>query len=220
MHKTEEKINKKTKKKSRKSPISKQQIYRNLLSVAVANKVKFKYVVNDVWFTSAENMCFVKHELHKDFVMPLKSNRKVALSEQQLASGEFVSIEKLELGEGVLVWLKDVDFPLRLVRQVFKNEDGSTGVLYLVSSNTELTYEQITTIYKRRWKVEEYHKSLKNNASLAKSPTRTVRTQSNHLFDSLCAFIRLESLLTKELQPLRNMREKVVFQYSDQKKRE
>lgn len=33
-------------------------------------------------------------------------------------------------------------------------------------------------------KVEEYHKSLKSNASLAKSPTKTIRTQSNHCFAS------------------------------------
>jgi len=36
--------------------------------------------------------------------------------------------------------------------------------------------------YKKRWKVEVFHKSLKSNASLAKSPTRTLRTQSNHVF--------------------------------------
>ena len=36
--------------------------------------------------------------------------------------------------------------------------------------------------------VEEYHKSLKQNASLACSPTRTKGTQTNHFFLSLCAF--------------------------------
>ncbi|MDR1492190.1 MAG: hypothetical protein LBT05_05680 [Planctomycetaceae bacterium] len=29
------------------------------------------------------------------------------------------------------------------------------------------------TLYKKRWSVEEYRKSLKQNASLAKSPART-----------------------------------------------
>jgi hypothetical protein len=42
--------------------------------------------------------------------------------------------------------------------------------------------------------VEEYHKSLKQNASLAKSPARTVTTQSNHLFASLVADVKLEKL--------------------------
>ena len=42
--------------------------------------------------------------------------------------------------------------------------------------------------------MEEYHKSLKQNASVAKSPTRTVKTQSNHLFASILAYIKLEKL--------------------------
>jgi hypothetical protein len=42
--------------------------------------------------------------------------------------------------------------------------------------------------------VEEYHKSLKQNTSLAKSPARTVTSQSNHLFASLAVYIKLEKL--------------------------
>jgi len=191
--KTENVINKKTGKKQRKSPVSKQQHYRSLIQNAVNNAIEFKYVLNDSWFASAENMRFII-ELKKDFIMPLKSNRKVALSADDKAAGKFVGIDSLELGEGALVWLHGLDLPLRYVRQVFKNEDGATGVLYLVSSHIELTNEQITTIYKRRWKVETYHKSLKSNASLAKSPTKKPRTQANHFFASLCAYIRLESI--------------------------
>jgi hypothetical protein len=81
-----------------------------------------------------------------------------------------------------------------LCKQVFKNEDGSEGVLYLLSSDVTLDYERLTTIYQRRWKVEEYHKSLKVNTSLAKSPTKTIRTQSNHCFASIYAFVKLERL--------------------------
>ena len=42
--------------------------------------------------------------------------------------------------------------------------------------------------------MEEYHKSLKSNASLTKSPTKTKRTQSNHVFASIWAFVKLERL--------------------------
>ena len=59
-----------------------------------------------------------------------------------------------------------------------------------------LNHERLTTIYQRRWKVEEYHKSLKSNASLAKSPTRTIRTQGNHVFASIWAFVKLERMKT------------------------
>ncbi len=41
-----------------------------------------------------------------------------------------------------------------------------------------------------------YHKSLKQNASLERSPTRTVVTQTNHFFAALCGYIKLELLQT------------------------
>ena len=52
----------------------------------------------------------------------------------------------------------------------------------------------MTTLYQRRWNVEPYHKSLKQNASLEKSPTQTVTSQTNHLFASLCGYVKLEML--------------------------
>ena len=46
-------------------------------------------------------------------------------------------------------------------------------------------------------KVEEYHKSLKQHVCLCKSPTKKVRTQSNHIFASIYAFFKLELLGVK-----------------------
>ncbi len=59
---------------------------------------------------------------------------------------------------------------------------------YLVTSDSTLTANQLITIYQKRWKVEEYHRSLKQNASLAKSPTRTPTTQTNHFVTALWTF--------------------------------
>jgi hypothetical protein len=60
----------------------------------------------------------------------------------------------------------------------------------------------VTTTYKKRWQVEVFHKSLKSNANLAKSPTRTLRTQSNHVFMAIYATFKLECLsLTHKLNP-------------------
>lgn len=193
VRKTKTAINKKTGKKQRKSAVTKQEHYRNLIQKAVENNVEFEYILNDSWFSSKENMNFVK-KLSKEFIMPLRRNRNVALSKQDKASGKFVGIDSVRPGEGTQVWLEGVGFPLRLTRQVFKDGGGVTGILYLVSSDIGLTNEQILTIYKRRWKVETYHQSLKGNISLEKSPAKKPRTQANHFFASLCGYIRLESI--------------------------
>ena len=67
----------------------------------------------------------------------------------------------------------------------------------MVTSDLTLNGDSIATIYEKRWKVEEFYKSLKSNVDLAKSPTKTIRTQSNHIFLSILAFFKLECLKIK-----------------------
>lgn len=79
--------------------------------------------------------------------MPLKSNRKVALSLADKQQGRYVRVDTLALESNVThtVYLEGVQFPLLLVKQVFVNEDDSTGIQYLVTSDTTLSYDDITT---------------------------------------------------------------------------
>lgn len=194
--KTEYYVDKKTGKTKRRSEKGKNEYFRELVAQAVKNQIQFRYVLNDSWFASAENMRFIKGEQNKDFIMPLKGNRKIALSQKDKAQGKYVQLETVNLEENSKkeIYLEGVEFPLSLTKQVFVNEDDSIGVLYLVTSDLKITYKQITTIYRKRWKVEEYHKSLKQNVSLCKSPTKTVDSQANHFFAALWGYVKLEVL--------------------------
>jgi hypothetical protein len=194
--KTDHYVDKKDGKSKRRSPVGKNDSFRTMVQQAATNRIPFQYVLNDVWFASAENMMFIKHTVDKDFVMPLKTNRKLAVSAADKQQGRYVQLEALLLEPHARqeIYLEGVDFPLVLVKQVFVNEGGSTGVLYLVSSDLTLTYDGLTTLYRKRWNVEPYHKSLKQNASLERSPTQTVTTQTNHFFAALCGYIKLELL--------------------------
>jgi hypothetical protein len=198
--KTEPYVDAKTGRTKRRSPTTKNEVYRDMLRICVQNHLQFRYVLNDAWYASADNMQLIKAELHKDFIMALKSNRKVALSSTAKQQGHYQAVNTLTFVEGtpLEVYLEQLDFPVLLAQQVFTNEDGRVptgrGVLYLVTSDLTLDYDRLTTIYQTRWKVEEYHRSLKQNASLAQSPTRTVTTQTNHFFAALYAFVKLEML--------------------------
>lgn len=197
--KTEKYVDKKDGKTKRRSPVTKNEYYRQMLQQAINNQIPFKYVLNDVWFASADNMNFVKHTLKKEFVMPLKTNRKVALSAEDKRLGIYVRVDEVVIEPGTVrpIYLEEVSFPILLAKQVFENKDGSTGVLFLVTSDTSLTYDGIISLYQKRWTIEPFHKSLKQNAALERSPAHTVTTQTNHIFASLCAFIKLEMLKKK-----------------------
>ena len=207
-------LDEKTKKEIRKSEKTKNEQYREILAICVKNNIKFRYVLNDVWYASSENMKYVKEEIKKDFIMPIKTNRKIALNKKDKLNGKYVTVSELELKKDQMqnIYLEGVRFPLLLIKQVFKNDDGTEGVLYLVSSNLTLTYEQIIAIYHKRWKVEEYHKSLKQHVCLCKSPTKRVRTQSNHIFASIYAFIKLEFMSLQAKVNQTALRSKIYIQ--------
>jgi len=206
-------LDKKTGKEKRISEKTKNEQYRQMLNTCIKNKIKFSYVLNDVWYASSENMMFVKEENKKDFIMPIKTNRKIALSKRDKLNGKYVTVSELELKEGITykIYLEAVEFQLLLIKQIFKNDDSSQGVLYLVSSDLTLTYDNIITIYQRRWKVEEYHKSLKQHVCLCKSPTKRVRTQSNHIFAAIYAFCKLEFLSIKAKVNQASLRSKIYI---------
>ena len=143
-----------------------------------------------------------KNELFREqFIMPLKVNRKVSLHDPSNPENrEYVSVESLKLQEDkpVKVWLKGYSKPLLLAKQVFKNKDKSTGILYLVASDLTASYSCMTIAYQRRWAVETYHRSLKNNTSVCASPTKTIKTQCNHIYASVMAFVKLEVISIKK----------------------
>lgn len=189
----------KTKKVKRKAFITKNEHFRNLLSQAHSNKVLFEWVLADNWFGSKENLEYINNIIKKKFIIGIKSNRTVALSEKEKLKGDFTKVSKLDLedGQSIKVWVKGIDFALQLIKKVFTNEDSSKGVLYIISNDLKHGADYLYMIYQKRWKIELYHKSIKQNASLAASPTKRVLSQANHIFSSLVAFCKLELLKIK-----------------------
>jgi hypothetical protein len=188
-----------TRKVKRLSSCTKNQLFRSILSQAVANRVKFDYVLADNWFGAKKNMEFMHYEIKKKFIIGIKANRLIALTEEEEKKGQYQNLNTLQFkdGEKRIVWLKDLSFPVALIKKIFKNEDGSTGILYLVSNDLESGADRAYEIYQKRWRIEEYHKSIKQNASLEKSPTKVVRSQKNHIFASIIAYCKLEFLKNK-----------------------
>ncbi len=190
-------------KEKRRCPVPKNQYAREMINQAVRNQIQFRYVLTDVWFASAENMMFIRHDMKKSSVMPVKADRNIALRKNEFLrnyadrrQSRYVRADEVMFGTDtpIRIFPEKADFPLLLIRQVFADRDGSEGVLYLVTDDTALTYGQITAACRKRWNAECYHKSLKQNASSEKSPGKIVNTQTDHFFASVCAYVRLEMI--------------------------
>jgi len=187
-----------TREVKRKAQISKNELMRDMIQTAINNRLKFRFILIDTWFSAKENFEFIVKR-KKEFIAALKSNRLFANCIEDKHKGNFKRVDELELSDkqSVRGYLKGYDKEVVIVRRVFTNKDGSMGILNLVCSDITLDGDAVATIYEKRWKVEEFHKSLKHNVDLAKSPTKTIRTQSNHIFLAVLSFFKLECLKIK-----------------------
>jgi len=84
-------------------------------------------------------MAFIKEDGGTHFVMALKANRLDGRNIKDVEKELYKPLQELRPGKcAVKLYLKGVDFPLLVVKKVFKNGDRSSGTLYLACSDLEL----------------------------------------------------------------------------------
>ena len=197
VRKTEMRPNSETGQMERYSPKDKNERFRDLLHQAhFMHHIPFEWIMADSWYANVKNLRYIVQKLKKDFLFGMKSNRNVALSKGQARRKDFVKLADLSLqpGEVRQIWLDRLPFPLYVCKEIYVNQDQSTGELFLATNRAGMTYQQMISLYPERWRIEPSHKSIKNNASLQASPTKVPRTQANHIFAAFCALVQFEKL--------------------------
>jgi len=90
--------------------------------------------------------------------------------------------------EGLVVHLKAYGFI-----RVFKTFSQAKGeVEYIATNKLDMTLIDIKTVAAQRWKIEEYHRGLKQTTGIEKCQARNQRSQRNHIFCSILSFVALE----------------------------
>jgi hypothetical protein len=162
------------------------------------SKRKSEVVLFDIWFGSIDNFNFI-HKHNQKYICPLKSNRKLALSFGEKKQEKWYKLQEishlLETQSTLEIWLEGSTCTSYLTKQIFTNKDEVSTAMFMVTNDSNLDSTQIHTIYQKRWKVEEFHKSLKSNLALSKSPTKHKISQANHIFCNIISFFKLEVLI-------------------------
>ena len=82
----------------RRSEVTKNELMLGMLRECENNGLKYRYVLADSWFSSKENMNFIRGELDRHFVIAIKSNGTVALRYEEKLKGRFKRIDTLDRG--------------------------------------------------------------------------------------------------------------------------
>ncbi len=82
---------------------------------------------------------------------------------------------------------------------VCKIVDANGDVTYLATDDLGLTdYEALTGHFQHRWKIEEFHRGIKQTTGIEKCYSTKAVSQKTHIFAAFTAFIKLEIKRLKE----------------------
>jgi hypothetical protein len=143
------------------------------------------YVLMDTWYASIETLKLIR-SLEWKFITNLASNRQVSV-----VKGAYVSVQdlNLDLNRPMQVWLREFGFVL-VCKTVAPNGD----VAYLVTNDLSLTDGEIFIRHAdERWKVEEFHRGLKQTTGVERCYSTKAASQKTHIFSAMKAFIKLET---------------------------
>jgi hypothetical protein len=162
----------------------KNDLWLEMLKRAVNREFSPLYVLMDSWYGSVKNLKFIRKQ-NWHFICNLKSNRKVSVTK-----GIYVSIQDLSLTNKQVkkVWLKEYGNIL-VCKLVAKNGD----ITYLATSDLSLTnYRNFTGHFSHRWKIEEFHRGIKQTTGIEKCYSIKSQSQQTHIFAAFMTFFKLE----------------------------
>lgn len=167
---------------------------REMLLNAVANKdLPCTRVLFDTWYATQELMLLV-HGLGKHFYCPIKANRLVDDSEGQRPYCGAGSLEWTahELNHGKRIKIKKFpnDCKVKLFRVVVSSNRTDWVVTNdLAQDSTQGTQDACAL----RWKIEQFHRELKQLTGVEKCQCRKARMQRNHIACAILVWIRLKA---------------------------
>ena len=157
--------------------------FRQMVSAAKARGLRPAYVAFDSWYAGRSNLKHLRHERFH-FLTRLKSNRQVNLDKSGL-----VPVSSLQVGpEGALVQLRGFG----LVR-LFQKRDAQGQLEHWATSDCLMTPETWAQLARACWRIESYHRGLKQCCGIERAQVQSAVGQKNHLLLALRAFLRLEA---------------------------
>jgi hypothetical protein len=138
----------------------------------------------DSWYGSVENLKLCR-SLGWHFLTRLKSNRQINVNRSGLQA---VSEAGLGGGDGTICWLKG--FGEIKVFRVRVTDDASE---YWATSLQRMTEPERETQAKSAWRIEMYHRALKQQCLIERAQCRRLRPVLNHIGLCIRAFVRIES---------------------------
>lgn len=169
---------------------------KEMLDEAVGEKqLPFAKVLMDTWYADRELMLYIGDTLHKTYYTSVKRNRLVAehRGEHAYQKVETLDWTEQELTNGKRIRLND--FPREHKVQLFRVVVLPGRTEYVVTN--DLSQDDVADVRKeckQRWRIEEFHREIKQLTGIERCQCRKEKIQSNHIGCAMLVWARLKNL--------------------------
>lgn len=193
---------------------------REMLVGLVASKgLDFNRVLMDSWYATKELMLFIE-TLGKLYYCPLKSNRLVDDSGGALKYRHVDSLawSQAELAQGKIIKIRG--FPKAHKVKLFRVEVSNNRTDWVVTNDLAQDSTNATQeVCGIRWKIEQFHRELKQLTGVEKCQCRKARSQRNHIACAVLVWIRMTAIARKALTNIYSLKKGMLSHYMRQELR-
>jgi hypothetical protein len=168
-----------------------------LLDVVNKKQLPFARVLMDSWYASQKVMLLID-DLGKIYYCPLKKNRLVddTGGVEKYKQIQALNWTEKDLEKGKLIKIKK--FPQSKKVQLFRVTISNDRTEYIATNDlSETSIKSVQAICKFRWKIEEFHREIKQLTGIEKCQCRQAIIQKNHIACSLLVWNFLKKTARK-----------------------
>jgi hypothetical protein len=184
-----------------------------LKSLVYYKDLPFSSVLMDSWYATNKLMLYID-SLGKIYYCPLKRNRLVddTGGEQDYQQIEKLSWHETELKHGKVIKIRK--FPGAKRVKLFRVPVSTTRTEFIVTNDSSQNSTKVVQqVYNIRWKVEEFHRELKQLTGVESCQCRKGRIQRNHISCAILVWFRLKALAYKTGQTVYQIKHSLLSNY-------
>ena len=184
-----------------------------LLSLVKTKGLAFDSVLMDSWYVTKYVMLLIE-ALGKVCVGPLKSDRQV---DDSGGTCQYCDVAKLswsqaELAHGKTVKIKEFlkEHKVKLFRVEVSNSRPDWVVTNDLAQNSTSDTQNVCAI---RWKIEQFHKELKQLMGVEKYQFRNAKIQRNHIACAVLVWIKLTRVAREAMTNIYKLKHGMLSEY-------
>ena len=169
---------------------TKNDYFQEMLTEVIEWGVKPRIVTGDSWYSGVENLKFLRNQ-KLGFLWGIEKNRTVSNEPTK-----YCQVSSLDIpDQGLRTHLRAFGFVM-LFRKDFKKGDSRQYIFYLPDEEAlkQITRPEFITIDDTHWGIESFHRAIKQVCGIGRLMVRDSHAIQTHIFCSLQAFVRLETM--------------------------